>query len=596
MVMGIIGGALGAGIPLAANALGIGKNNTRARTYAETQWQPGGYDPNAFQYGGAPGGAAAAAQQYGGLAAAAQNRSFVNPTVGGPDYSAANASQGQQQQMAGLMASYATGGQPLIAQQQASLQMQQAAAAQASAGASARGAGGLALAGQNAANNTATMQSAISNQAQINGAQEQYQDMQGAYNAYGGLAGQQAQQAQFTQGQAQAQNQFNASGGLQQQGLNNAYASNLYGLQNNVNQTQLNAGIAQQGMLANNQQATTSMNVGISQNNANREFDYLKMGMGGVQGGTDAASSMMAPSPAPAAGAASSAGSAGGAGGALSSDDRAKFGMSPLGLLGIGGNNPAAGQNVVAGISGPAYSMGPSGGMNVADTGRQQGLMSTGYGSDPSGGMMSGGLLSDDRAKRAVYALGRADGMQQAQRGEQVPYGVGKPLAGNEQLIMGQDGKPEIVEVQDDAPSDQGQDDYSEMPSGGSPAGPHPLSPMLPPFAPRGSRNPVTFYRDRPQADPVTQQFAQGLAPIRFQYKPGMGPGGEQTGVRAQSAASQPVTSSMVQQQPNGLLAIDPRMGLSTALAGVGHLSKKQQQTDQKLDGLLAAAANQEGY
>jgi hypothetical protein len=37
-------------------------------------------------------------------------------------------------------------------------------------------------------------------------------------------------------------------------------------------------------------------------------------------------------------------------------------------------------------------------------------------------------------------------------------------------------------------------------------------------------------------------------------------------------------------------------MGLSTALAVGGHLSRKQQETDRKLDGLLAAAARREGY
>jgi hypothetical protein len=99
-----------------------------------------------------------------------------------------------------------------------------------------------------------------------------------------------------------------------------------------------------------------------------------------------------------------------------------------------------------------------------------------------------------------------------------------------------------------------------------------------------------------PSSDPVTDQFAAGLAPIRFQYKPGMGPAGEQTGVRAQAAASQPVTASMISQRPDGLLQIDPQMGLGTALAGVGHLAKKQQDNEAKLNELLALSARREGY
>ena len=73
----------------------------------------------------------------------------------------------------------------------------------------------------------------------------------------------------------------------------------------------------------------------------------------------------------------------------------------------------------------------------------------------------------------------------------------------------------------------------------------------------------------------MTDQLALGLAPIRFEYKPGMGPPGPRTGVRAQAMETQSVTAPAIRKRPDGLREIDQAAGLSTALAGVGHLAQR---------------------
>lgn len=82
----------------------------------------------------------------------------------------------------------------------------------------------------------------------------------------------------------------------------------------------------------------------------------------------------------------------------------------------------------------------------------------------------------------------------------------------------------------------------------------------------------------------MTSQLANGLAPYSYQYRPGMGPPGQQVGPMAQNMAANPVTAPAVMQNPqNGLLNIDRDAALKASLAGVGHLAQRQQQTDQAL-------------
>lgn len=91
--------------------------------------------------------------------------------------------------------------------------------------------------------------------------------------------------------------------------------------------------------------------------------------------------------------------------------------------------------------------------------------------------------------------------------------------------------------------------------------------------------------------DPVTQQFAQGLAPSSYEYRDGI-PGatpGMKVGPMAQNMAGNPVTGTAVRRDPNsGLLAIDGRDGLKVALGGVGHLAQGQQGIDARVAQLEA--------
>lgn len=192
-----------------------------------------------FQYGGWDGGAHEASNRYNQLGKEAQAR--PGEVI---DYGNANQARDlglgarqSQVSMANLMQARARGQVPSIAQMQADRQMQQATAAQSSAAASARGAAGLALAQQGAAANTANVQSQISNQAQINAAQERLAAEQAAFGAAstmrGGDAALQGQDAD----QAKAQAAINAA----QRAQNDAYQLGMTGYEVDVNKAHLGA-------------------------------------------------------------------------------------------------------------------------------------------------------------------------------------------------------------------------------------------------------------------------------------------------------------------------------------------------------------------
>lgn len=239
-------------------------------------------DPNAYQYGGAPGGADEAANRYRQQAEGAQVRQATQAQNVGVDYSQANQDRAQQQQarqgqnsLAAIMANRATGGGPTIADQRANLDMQRARAAQASQAASARGAAGLALAGQNAAGNIANAQSQISNNAQINSAQERRDDTNAAASMYGAMRGgdqnaqaQSANQAQFqTQSQAQ-QNQFNAGLRDAQSGRNDAFTLGMTNNEMGVRNAQMAGGMNREAQQSANDLGAQQINAQVAGQNA----------------------------------------------------------------------------------------------------------------------------------------------------------------------------------------------------------------------------------------------------------------------------------------------------------------------------------------
>ncbi len=278
----IAGAVIGAGAAAIGSAAGVGQNKARTANFKDTS----GYDESKFQYNGNKHGADNQANYYNSQATAAQGRGGQQA-----DYGNANAGRDmgvgarqQQVNMAQLMANRASGLTPSMAQMQADRQMQQGAASQASMMAGARGAGGMALAGQNAANNTATMQSAISGQAQQNAAMERMQAEQGAMGAYSQMrGGDMAMQQQDAQ-----QSQYNAGLRQQQAGLNDQYSLGMEQNAMSVRAQQLQAGMNQQQMLSGSHNNASTLNAGANQKNADAGQRMFEGGVGAI---TDAASS-----------------------------------------------------------------------------------------------------------------------------------------------------------------------------------------------------------------------------------------------------------------------------------------------------------------
>lgn len=300
----LIGGAIKA-------ATGAGMDRTQTTTFGQTQQ----YDPNRFNYGGTPGGADEAANRYRWWADQAQTRGApatdygrANQWDAAAGYGAQQAAQARtgQDQLAQMMTQRAMGNVPSIAGMQAQQQLMalqrggqqagaQAQAAQMAGAASARGAAGMALAQQNAANNIANAQGAInqgvsnatadiSNQAQINAANERLQAENAAFGAYSGMRGgdvsQQGMAGQLSQNAAQ-QAQFTTSAGLQQRGLNDALTLGMTNAERGVQNDRLQGGIANQQTLAgsfNRQQGEVSTQGAQNARMQNQQYDQAFSG------------------------------------------------------------------------------------------------------------------------------------------------------------------------------------------------------------------------------------------------------------------------------------------------------------------------------
>lgn len=323
----LIGGAIAAGAGLlgagSGAAAGIGKDTTQTTTFGQTQQ----YNPNAFQYGGTPGGADEAANRYRQQAEAAQGRgatqadwSNAQPnfdraqqwdTAAGVQTAQSQQARAGQGDVANLMMQRATGQVPSIAGMQANQQIlalrqggaEQARAAMAAQGAqaaSARGAAGVALAQQGAANNVANAQGAIgqatsqgvqniSNQAQINAANERMQAEQGALGAYSTMRGgdftgqglnfqgqQNASQQELARAQLGTQQATtNAQLQAQQRAQNDTYSAGLTGNEQNVRQQQLQGGIANQQVLSGSQQAQQQQVAQQGAHNADTQMKWV---------------------------------------------------------------------------------------------------------------------------------------------------------------------------------------------------------------------------------------------------------------------------------------------------------------------------------
>lgn len=572
-VVSDVAGGLGDAVTSVAD---VGKNTQRVTPFS----QSAEYDPSRFNYGGAPGFADEAAGRYRSAAEGAQGRQAAQA-----NYAQANGyaglgldARGQQAGMAGLMAQRAQGITPSIAGMQAGQDMQRAMAAHTSMAASARGAGGLALAQQQAANGVANSQGMISGQAQINAANERLAAEQGAFGAYGAMRGGDVASQQVASQQAQ----YNAGLQQQQRGMNDAYSLGMTNNEMGVRQQQGAAAMGQQQMLANNSLGAQTQQATIGQNNANMDWTQLKGLIGGGQGAADM-------------------GSQAGNG----SDDRMKSGLTPLsgygssdelkmGLMPLG-NVPTSQPAPMASWKDVANQRQMSAGMLTGmSAGRVQQIQHpTGQinSFDPNAGS---GFLSDDRAKNLVARQAFTAGAQAAMQGAASPQDYER-MGHRQRMYASQlenEGEDSITVRDGLAPPPTNQqherlmpgirryyDDQDRFGGGGDSVtvrdgmAPAPTDQQPDRLSPRVRK----YYEDQEREGDMTAQLAHGLAPYAYEYKPGMGPPGAQVGPRAQLMASQPATATAVTTRPDGLMQIDPAGGTKTALAGVGQLAQDMQ-------------------
>ncbi len=215
-------------------------------------------DPNAYQYGGAPGGAAAAAQRYQGVGTAAQTRTgpAIDNTNFNQDRAQGQQARGNQNDAIALARAQATGAAPSVAAIQQKQGLDAAMLAQGSAAASARGPAGLANAQYTAAGNQAAMGVRAVNDASSLRAGE----IQAGTNALIGATGQQRAQDLGSQ-QASAQNaQAQAQLEAGQRGLNDNMQLGMTGYETGVNNSQLQAQMGQQAQQSQNDLGAQALN------------------------------------------------------------------------------------------------------------------------------------------------------------------------------------------------------------------------------------------------------------------------------------------------------------------------------------------------
>jgi hypothetical protein len=232
------------------------------------------YDPNANKFG--PHGAQSYAENRGARAAQIDRRT---PPTTNYQHAAYAREQGQaaraaQAQAANMMMDRAAGRVPSIAQQQAQRDMNQATAAQASAAASARGPAALALAQQQAANNTANVQGNISGQAQINAANERMQAEQAAFGAQSAIRG----QDYGAMGQEAQMAQSDAQLGLASRNANDARAMGYEQMGHQAYGAEQQGKIATQGQLVGSHSAGQGMNASTAMGNANNKGTIESIG------------------------------------------------------------------------------------------------------------------------------------------------------------------------------------------------------------------------------------------------------------------------------------------------------------------------------
>jgi len=227
------------------------RGEIRQKIMAGTQPNKAKEMETAFEYGGRKGKAQEDADYFRRKAEESQNRPGVQvdfgranqwDTAAAEDRLAGYESRGRAMSMADLMAKRARGEVPSIAGQRADLDIGRGIADQSSIAASARGPAALALANQTAAGNSAALTQRISNDAQVNTAQERADAEKNALAGYAGIrAGDTQQQGADLAGAGQAAGRAVAQAGFDdaQRGRNDAREAGMYGNEIGVNTTQM---------------------------------------------------------------------------------------------------------------------------------------------------------------------------------------------------------------------------------------------------------------------------------------------------------------------------------------------------------------------
>jgi hypothetical protein len=474
-----------------------------------------------FEYGGDPGKAAADAAYFRAKAEAAQNRQGERiDTTRGDEWRLATqmAREGQRQAL-GLMEQRARGLVPSIASQQAALDIGRGIADQSSIQAGARGAAGLALAQQQAANNSATLTSRISNDAQVNAAKERADAEQAWFGGLSGMRGQDTQSQTVDLQTAQAQAEINA----QQRAQNDSYSQGMYGNEIGINQSQLAAHGNRQSLKAGQQIAAQQVQA-AAQARADAQRDRVIGMIGqGVSSGLSAIGT----------GLSKSANSFRGSDGSETwrSDERVKSNAVSLGYAAGLMANPDGDPIRTAKAS--AWDEGNQAALN--DAKKLAGVMPAQLKDMADKGHPLAGLVRDMRANAWDEGHRAPQAPQQPQASAPDPYArleaqaresMARAAAQNEGLMQ-------------QGPAVRGGD--------------------------------------------FTAQIADGLAPTRYDYKPGMGPSGTETGIIAQNAARNPLTAGAVHQDGQGLLALDPARSVKLSLAAAGNNAQEIQRIKQQL-------------
>lgn len=277
----IAGGAMAASRGGYRPGVGFGG---RGKSY-QGQYE-GGYDPNAFEYGGSRQAGDALSEGYQRAGNDAQGRVGVQADFAAAQADRQNAAlaRAQQEQALGLQRDAALGNAPSVAQLQMQAGQDQAMRGQEAMRASARGAAGVAMADYGAAANIAATQQQTTQQMGVLRAQEMAQARDAYMQGATGMRGMDYQGAQQAAGMAQ----FQAEQEMRQREMNDRYSLGLYGAAEGIRGQQMHGQLQRMSALQNAYQEQERLMQAAKAGQAAQTMQGIQMGLGGVTGAASA--------------------------------------------------------------------------------------------------------------------------------------------------------------------------------------------------------------------------------------------------------------------------------------------------------------------